>query len=56
MKMVEIIANIITINIEYSWKSSCSKSNDHGIATLEKTGSSYKVLKLKTNSMNYKPR
>ena len=56
MKMVEIIDNIITINIEYSWKNWCSKSNDYGIVTLEKTGSSYKILKLKTASMNYKPR
>ena len=54
MKVLEISGGIITINIEYSWKSDCSKSDDQSIATLEKTGSSYKVLTFKIPGMTFK--
>ena len=54
MVLREFDENIITIYVEYNWKNPYKRSNEDGIATLEWTGSSYKVLKFKTIGMTYK--
>jgi hypothetical protein len=46
--------NIITIYIEYRWKHQFKSSDTDGVATLEWTDSSYKILKLKTAGMTYR--
>ncbi len=61
-EVVEITLNnisgtIATIDVEYvwSWRSRKSrKGTDHGVATIEKTGSTYRVLKFTTGGMTYK--
>ena len=54
MEIKNISGNVITIIVDYSWNSQYGKGDDIGIATLEWTGSSYKVLKFKTGGMTYK--
>ena len=55
MNIVKISKNVAAVKIEYSWKAEAElrESNDYGIATIEKIGSSLRVVKFEVGGVVY---
>ena len=57
VRVLNISNNIIKLDVKYEWENDGSQFRgrgvDQGIATLEKTDSTYKVLEFQTGGMTY---
>ena len=57
IRVLSISDNVIKLDIEYGWRAELFQSIvegvDHGIATVEKAGSTYEVIKFETGGMTY---